>query len=89
MPINTIRSAKIDEAAITAAMGSELCCFIIEIPIDDKAPTAICDAPNIAEAEPAFLEKGARDNADVLGAQMPTQHNTPNIIAIVPPIPNQ
>lgn len=89
LPINTIKSAKIDELTITAAIGSELCCFITEMPIDDKAPTAICEAPNIAEAEPAFLVKGARDNADVFGAQMPMQHNTPNIIAMVPPMLNQ
>ena len=38
-----------------------------------KAPIAICTLPNNADALPAFLLKGARDNAEVLGKVNPWQ----------------
>ena len=57
------------------------------IPTDTTDPIHIWNAPKRADAVPAFFSNGAKANADVFGLVMPTQHNTKNIMAMVPTSP--
>ena len=56
-------------------------------PPDANAPTPICVAPNNAEALPAFLLKGASDNAAAFGLVNPRQAKKANSMTIVYPSP--
>ena len=56
-------------------------------PTDANAPTPICVAPNNAEALPAFLLKGASDNAAAFGLVNPRHAKKTNSSTIVYPNP--
>lgn len=58
-------------APITAAMGSALLLASILTIADVTAPIPNCNAPISADAVPAFLLKGAIDNAEELGNVKP------------------
>ena len=59
------------QAHITAAIGIAVPLFKMLTKAVEIAPIPNCIAPINAEAVPAFLEKGAKDMAEVLGNANP------------------
>lgn len=61
----------IAHAHITADIGIAVPLFNMLTKAVEMAPIPNCIAPINAEAVPAFLEKGAKDNAELLGNANP------------------
>ena len=70
-PIINIAKEPKEVIPIIEIMGTAEGVVNILTPTDAMVPMHICNAPNKAEAEPAFLLNGAKDKAAVLGLIKP------------------
>lgn len=89
LPINKTQKLNNAHAAITPAIGNAVPLVKKLTSPDVKAPTASCIPPINAEAEPAFLLKGAIESAEEFGKTKPWQLKKISMINIVEYNPNK
>ena len=83
LPTDNILKLMIAQIAITPVIGNAVLLFRILTKAEVIVPTPICIAPSNAEAVPAFLLKGARDNAEEFGKVKPWQQRKIKLKKIV------